>query len=106
MGLEISVGNPPEPGRYVVWSPCKALQAREWCEPSIATWHDGKWASFEPVWGWIGPLPVVHGNDCLEQFQTFFGSEILESAPVDPMRIIVATNAEDAIRQIDQEYDL
>lgn len=65
MTLEISVGDPPVEGRYVVWTPCKALQAREWCEPSIATWHDGQWAFREPVWAWIGPLPVVHGNDCL-----------------------------------------
>lgn len=87
--LEIQVGDPPEPGRYVVWTPCRALQAREWCEPSIATWHGGKWHFYEPVWGWIGPLPVVHGNDCLKE-----------------MRVIVATNADDALRQIDQEYDL
>lgn len=65
--LEVSVGDPPEPGRYIVYSPCKALQAREWCEPSIATWHGGKWHAYEPVWGWIGPLPVVHGNDCLKK---------------------------------------
>jgi hypothetical protein len=63
--LEIQTGEPPEPGRYVVWTPCKALQAREWCEPSIATWQGGRWHSYEPVWAWIGPLPVVHGNDCL-----------------------------------------
>lgn len=66
MSLEIQVGEPTVPGRYVVWTPCKARQAREWCEPSIAAWHDGRWAFREPVWGWIGPLPVVHGNDCLK----------------------------------------
>jgi hypothetical protein len=65
MGLEIQVGTPPVEGRYVVWTPCRALQVREWCEPSIASFHDGRWHAYEPVWGWIGPLPVVHGNDCL-----------------------------------------
>lgn len=69
MGLEIQVGTPPVDGRYVVWTPCKALQIREWCEPSIASFHGGRWHSYEPVWGWIGPLPVVHGNDCLKKFQ-------------------------------------
>lgn len=61
--IEIQTGEPPEPGRYVVWTPCAALQVREWCEPSIASFHDGRWHSYEPVWGWIGPLPVVPGND-------------------------------------------
>lgn len=65
MTLEIQVGDPPDEGRYVVYHPCAALQIREWCEPEIATWHGGKWHARYPVWGWIGPLPVVHGNDCL-----------------------------------------
>jgi hypothetical protein len=69
MGLEIQVGTPPVEGRYVVWTPCKALQVREWCEPSIASFHDGRWHAYEPVWGWIGPLPVVHGNDCLKKLE-------------------------------------
>lgn len=86
--LEINVGEPPEPGRYVVWTPCKALQVREWCEPSIATWHDGHWHSYEPVWGWIGPLPVVHGNDCLNKIP-----------------VIVATDAAGVLAQM-REYDL
>lgn len=67
--LEIQTGAPPEEGRYVVWTPCQALQAREWCEPSIATWQGGRWHSYDPVWGWIGPLPVVHGNDCLKKIE-------------------------------------
>lgn len=58
--FEIQTGIPPVDGRYVVWTPCKALSARQWCEPSIATWHGGHWHSFEPVWGWIGPLPVCN----------------------------------------------
>jgi hypothetical protein len=70
MTLEIQVGDPPVEGRYVVWTPCAALSAREWCEPSIATWHGGKWHFYDPVWGWIGPLPVVHGNDCLRKIET------------------------------------
>ena len=69
MALEIQTGPPPEDGRYVVWTPCAARQAREWCEPSIALWHGGKWHSYDPPWAWVGPLPVVHGNDCLKQFQ-------------------------------------
>lgn len=86
MKLEIQTGTPPEEGRYVVFTPCAALSAREYCEPSIATWHGGRWHSYDPPWAWIGPLPVVHGNDC--------------------MRIIVATNAADAIEQLEREYDL
>jgi len=62
MTLEIQVGEPPEPGRYVVWTPCKALSARQWCEPSIATWHNGHWHCFDPVWGWIGPLPLCNAT--------------------------------------------
>lgn len=69
MNLEIQIGDPPEPGRYVVWMPCQALQVREWCEPSIATYHDGRWHTRWPVWAWIGPLPVVHGNDCLAKIK-------------------------------------
>lgn len=68
MVLEISVGDPPVEGRYVVYHPCDAWQIREWCEPEIATWHDGHWHCRHPVWVWIGPLPVVHGNDCLKKF--------------------------------------
>jgi hypothetical protein len=86
MGLEIQTGPPPAEGRYVVWMPCAARQVREWCEPSIATFHGGRWHSYEPVWGWIGPLPVVHGNDCL--------------------KIIVAKDAASAIEQLEREYDL
>lgn len=66
VALEIQTGEPSVDGRYVVWTPCKAISAREWCEPSIATWQGGRWHSYEPVWAWIGPLPVVHGNDCLK----------------------------------------
>lgn len=66
MSLEIQIGDPPANGRYVVWMPCKSLQVREWCEPSIATWYDGRWHTYDPVWAWVGPLPVVHGNDCLK----------------------------------------
>lgn len=65
MKLEIQTGRPPEDGRYVVWTPCAALQVREWCEPAIATYQGGRWHTYDPVWAWIGPLPVVHGNDCL-----------------------------------------
>lgn len=60
MAFEIQIGDPPEPGRYVVWTPCKSRQVREWCDPSIATWHGGKWHTYEPVWGWIGPLPLCN----------------------------------------------
>lgn len=67
MTLEIQIGDPPVEGRYVVYRPCASRQIREWCEPEIALWHGGKWHAYEPVWGWIGPLPVVHGNDCLKK---------------------------------------
>jgi hypothetical protein len=49
----------------------RGASAREWCEPSIATWHGGRWHSYDPVWGWIGPLPVVHGNDCLKKMREY-----------------------------------
>lgn len=58
--MEIRTGEPSIEGRYVIWSVCKAISARDWCEPSIATWHGGRWHSSEPVLSWIGPLPVVH----------------------------------------------
>jgi len=67
MELEIQVGTPPKDGRYVVWFPCAALQIREWCEPAIATFHGGRWHTVNPPWAWLGPLPVVHGNDCLNK---------------------------------------
>lgn len=69
MTLEIQVGNPTVEGRYVIWTPCKSRQVREWCEPHIATWHNGRWIFGDPVWGWIGPLPVVHGDDCLKKIE-------------------------------------
>jgi hypothetical protein len=81
MGLEIQVGTPPVEGRYVVWTPCKALQIREWCEPSIASFHGGRWHSYEPVWGWIGPLPVVHGNDCSEKARAWHGVRSMNCDP-------------------------
>lgn len=61
--MEISVGQPPADGRYVVFAPCAAPSCREYCEPEIATWHGGKWHYWRPVWGWIGPLPVIHGDE-------------------------------------------
>jgi hypothetical protein len=68
--MDFQVGEPPEDGRYVVWTPCAAEQAREWCEPSIATWQGGRWHTYDFVWAWLGPLPVVHGNDCLKKLET------------------------------------
>lgn len=67
MSLEISVGQPPEEGRYVIFTPCAALGARHFCEPSIATWQGGRWHTFNPPWGWIGPLPVIHGDELLKK---------------------------------------
>lgn len=70
MALEIQIGDPPEDGRYVVYRPCASRQIREWCEPEIALWHGGRWHSFHPVKGWIGPLPL--GNEATlteEQFK-------------------------------------
>lgn len=67
MTLEVQVGDPTVEGRYVVFTPCQAVQVRDWCEPSIATWHGGKWHYGIPIWGWIGPLPVVHGDELLDK---------------------------------------
>lgn len=58
--MDIQVGEPTIEGRYVVWTPCKAISAREWCEPSIVTWHGGRWHARELVRGWIGPLPLCN----------------------------------------------
>jgi hypothetical protein len=46
-----------------------------------------RWHSYEPVWGWIGPLPVVHGNDCLKKMPTFHMSPVEDWAkPGDALR--------------------
>lgn len=63
--MKVQTGEPPEPGRYVVWFPCAAAQVREWCEPAIATYHGGHWHTVNPPLAWIGPLPIVHQNDWL-----------------------------------------
>ncbi len=67
--MDIQVGEPTVEGRYVVWTPCKAASARQWCEPSIATWHGGRWHTFEPVRGWIGPLPLCNAPPRLSEAQ-------------------------------------
>lgn len=66
MTLEIQTGTPPEAGRYVVFTPCKSRQIRDWCEPHIATWYGEKWVFGDPVVGWIGPLPIVNSAKLLE----------------------------------------
>ncbi len=67
--IAIETGTPTIEGRYVIYTPCDARQIREWCDAHFATWHGGKWHTARPVWGWIGPLPVVHGNDILEKLK-------------------------------------
>lgn len=69
MTLAFSVGDPVAEGRYVVYAPCEALQVREWLEPEIAVWHGGRWHSRRPVWAWIGPLPVIHGDEVTRRLQ-------------------------------------
>lgn len=59
MSPGISVGQPPADGRYVVFVRCASRQVSDWCEPQIATWQGGRWHTFDPVYGWIGPLPAT-----------------------------------------------
>lgn len=60
MSLKIQIGTPPSDGRYVIYTPCQSRQIREWGEPHIATWHNGRWIFGDPVMGWIGPLPLCN----------------------------------------------
>lgn len=71
MPLEIQTGTPPEPGRYVVWFRCAARQISDFCEPAIATFHGGRWHTFNPPWAWVGPLPVVTVKDCIAKQQEY-----------------------------------
>lgn len=52
-------GQPVVEARYVVF--VETAPARGWVEPIIAAWHGGKWhvEHGRPVYGWIGPLPVL-----------------------------------------------
>lgn len=65
--MEISVGQPPADGCYVVFTPCEAQSCREYCEPEIATWHGGRWHTWRPVYGWIGPLPVIQRQQLIDR---------------------------------------
>lgn len=58
--MKIQVGKPLVNGRYVVFVRCASHQVKDWCEPEIATWHDGLWHHGKHVHGWIGPLPLAH----------------------------------------------
>lgn len=89
--MEIRTGDPSVEGRYVVWKPSASRQISDWCEPSIATWHGGKWHSFDAVHCWTGPLPVVNTKT----------GEVAEQP-----RMIVATNAAGALKQLDEMPDL
>lgn len=58
--MKIQVGKPLDNGRYVVFVRCASPQIKDWCEPEIATWHDGLWHHGKAhVHGWIGPLPLA-----------------------------------------------
>jgi hypothetical protein len=63
--IDYQIGEPTIEGRYVIFTPCEAASAREYLEPYFATWHGGKWHWADPVWCWIGPLPVIHGGEIL-----------------------------------------
>lgn len=56
--MNIRTDKPEANGRYVVFVRCASSQVRDWCEPEIATWHDGFWHNGKHVYGWIGPLPL------------------------------------------------
>lgn len=64
--MKISVGDPTEEGRYVVFTRCDSLQVKDWCEPEIATWHGGQWHNRRYVHGWIGPLPLARFSELKE----------------------------------------
>ena len=64
---KVQRGTPTADGRYVVFVRCQAASARDWVEPLIMTWANGRWhTSFLPVTriiGWIGPLPALKVSD-------------------------------------------
>lgn len=68
--MEISVGQPSADGRYVAFIQCASRQIPDWCEPIIATWHGGRWHTSEPVYGWIGPLPVTKRQPLLDRLMS------------------------------------
>lgn len=61
--MDIQRGQPQAEGRYLIF--VQGVGASEWCEPKIGLWHKGKWhlPMSEPVYGWVGPLPVLRCRD-------------------------------------------
>lgn len=64
--MKIQTGAPTENGRYVIFVGCASQQVREWCEPHIATFYNGRWVFPHPVDGWVGPLPLVKRETLLK----------------------------------------
>jgi len=62
----IQTGQPLVEGRYVVFMQCQSHQVRDYVEPHVASWHDGRWNARHDVLGWIGPLPVLRVHELAE----------------------------------------
>lgn len=62
----IQTGSPKLDGRYVAFIQCDAAQAREWVEPVIMTYSNGKWHTTflkNKIVGWLGPIPPMKVAD-------------------------------------------
>lgn len=55
----LETGTPSADGRYVAYVQCASRQIPEWCEPKLATWHNGRWDLGVPVLYFAGPLPAM-----------------------------------------------
>jgi hypothetical protein len=56
-------GLPSREGVYLTWIASRSRSAPGFTEPVLTTWHNGRWHRMEPVYGWIGPLPVLKTED-------------------------------------------
>ncbi|MBA3831635.1 MAG: hypothetical protein H0X34_07040 [Chthoniobacterales bacterium] len=64
---DIKTGSPKIDGRYVAFVRCQAVQAKDWVEPIIMTWHSSRWHTTyianRQIIGWLGPIPVMKADD-------------------------------------------
>jgi len=64
--VKIEVSQPQADGRYVIFVQCASHQVRDWCEPKIATWANGRWHTTDAIFGWIGPIPLAKCAELLD----------------------------------------
>lgn len=64
--MKINVGLPKADGYYVAYVRCDSYQIKDWCQPIIVSWADGRWQTVKTVHGWIGPLPVAKWRPLLD----------------------------------------